>query len=216
VALTVGRSIGAIGEERVQPRLLGVLFALAASGILVFILVTHFVDFSFLDGHEIPMWPSAIAAVVVVAAAVLIVRRGISLSGVVAAVSLGTLAIMIEFMTIAGPFLTTGYNTTGISKQIVGLQQQGVPYIHSGRYIGQFSFTGRFREPVPFAETDEDLIAWCEAHPDGFVIDYWRGRENPFGDDTVFMTPYRNTRTVAVVRSEGILRVTNEAQAEPH
>jgi 4-amino-4-deoxy-L-arabinose transferase-like glycosyltransferase len=70
------------------------------------------------------------------------------------------------------------YDMTAPARFLAGVQAEGRPVAHVGKYHGQFHFAGRLREPLTVVWPN-DVRKWAEQHPDGFVVSYQRGRWQP-------------------------------------
>lgn len=67
----------------------------------------------------------------------------------------------------AGP----AYDVRPISQHIKALQDAGISLANTGKYHGQYQFSGRLIRPIPSVPI-EQLPAWFDAHPDGRIIFY--------------------------------------------
>lgn len=70
------------------------------------------------------------------------------------------------------------YDMTAPARFLAGVQAEGRPVAHVGKYHGQFHFAGRLREPLAVIWPN-DVRKWAAQHPDGFVVSYQRGRWQP-------------------------------------
>ncbi len=81
------------------------------------------------------------------------------------------------------------YDMTAPARFLAGVQAEGRPVAHVGKYHGQFHFAGRLREPLAVLWPNE-VRKWTEQHPEGFVVSYQRGRWQP-PVQPVFVHRYR-------------------------
>lgn len=65
-----------------------------------------------------------------------------------------------------------------ISHRLSEIEKAGRPIAHQGIYAGQYHFPGRLTKPFVVLDTIDELRAWQEKHPDGYIVGYeWEGQE---------------------------------------
>jgi len=107
----------------------------------------------------------------------------------------------------AGPDLRTHYDPTPLALELKKLQDAHVPIVHRSEYHGQYHFAGRLTEPLTAVESEPALLEWCAAHPDGYVIKYWKQGTDPYPGQSIFTGNFRG-KTAGLVRASAFLKET--------
>jgi len=100
------------------------------------------------------------------------------------------------------------YDMAAPGRFLAGVQAEGRPVAHVGKYHGQFHFAGRLRAPLKVLWPNE-VPKWAEQHPDGFVVTYQRGPWQP-PVAPVFVQRYRG-QTVYFWRAADAAQLPQEA-----
>ncbi|MGH8618005.1 MAG: ArnT family glycosyltransferase [Burkholderiales bacterium] len=100
------------------------------------------------------------------------------------------------------------YDMAAPARFLAGVQAEGRPVAHVGKYHGQFHFAGRLREPLTVIWPNE-VRRWAEQHPEGFVVSYQRGHWQP-PVAPVFVQRYRG-QTVYFWRAADAAQVPPDA-----
>ncbi|RLS44056.1 MAG: glycosyltransferase family 39 protein [Planctomycetota bacterium] len=78
-----------------------------------------------------------------------------------------------------------------ISQRLSEIEKAGRPIAHQGVYAGQYHFPGRLTKPFEVLDSIEQLQAWQEKHPDGYIVGYeWEGQQ-PTWSTFTDAQPYR-------------------------
>jgi 4-amino-4-deoxy-L-arabinose transferase-like glycosyltransferase len=115
-----------------------------------------------------PLWGLAIAAIGV---ALLIVRTRWA-RPLVAATAMVLVALVIKLAVLQSS--GDRYDLDAISRRIHDAQTAGHPVVNLGWHHGVYEFAGRLREPVPAFDTLAEFETWARAHPDGYVVTFYR------------------------------------------
>ncbi len=121
--------------------------------------------------------------------------------GMLATLGLAKLAFVVS----VGP----RYDVRSISARIAQAQQAGVPLLHAGRTRGLFTFAGRLRSPLPEVRDRTAVLAWADAHPDGWVIA--NDSEFDFTAAPLYGQPYLN-RQLSIWRAGSLMHPAAERQ----
>jgi 4-amino-4-deoxy-L-arabinose transferase-like glycosyltransferase len=197
VALVVAR-LTVAGAPRRRPVLAAAVYA---------VLVAAVIGVALLRPRWLPPIPAlpvarVIAGVLAVAGALALLLRAETNGAVLRRAAAAGVVFLAALHVAAAPALQARYDTAPVGAYLARLQAAGRPILHLNEYHGQFSFTGRLREPLAVLEDGRGLAAWCAAHPDGYVIRYWRKGNQPYGEATEYSRLYRG-QTVGIVRAPG-------------
>jgi len=141
---------------------------------------------------ELKMSVSFAWGIAIVVSAVLLVQRSWQkASDAVIPLSLVSGGITVMLMAAVLPVASTVQNVEPTAMQLASWQEEGKPVAHLGKYHGQFQFVGRLKKPLTILNRDE-LVSWCDAHPDGYVITYERTPPGSSDPRPAFIQQYRN------------------------
>ena len=155
---------------------------------------------------EIPLWPIAVLAL---AAPLLLffARKGTATQ--VRALSFAMLAAFAIVSVGVIPAFVPYADPGPAARQLAALQQQKLPLAHLGKYLAQYNFAGRLREPIEIVDPPE-LKKWIAAHPAGRILTVERSRheglnqatKDPAGPE--YQAPFRGA-WLQVWRGEALL-----------
>lgn len=136
---------------------------------------------------ELPDWPIAAFAVLAVALAVLARRETALQLRAYGFATLGTLALVYAGI---APAFAPYADPVPTGRYLAGLQAQGLPIAHLGKYHAQYNFPGRLVQPIEIVDHPE-IADWIAAHPRGRVIEVQRLRYGGPSAGPAFQVPYR-------------------------
>lgn len=186
---------GRVGDHRPSSRSLqGLSLLLALGGLIALLLAAA------LAAHRHPpevvalLLPVLLAVLIVLAALLLAVRRGPLQTGLTAAASLLTLALLVE--AVLGR-IGDRYDLRDIAQRAGQAEQAGRPIAWVGHYQNELRFHVRLSRPVE-ALRPEQATDWIARHPDALVI----LRRKRLADDsrippTEYRQPYRSDELLA-------------------
>jgi 4-amino-4-deoxy-L-arabinose transferase-like glycosyltransferase len=157
--------------RRWEPVIVAATFAVLGIALLVLAgqpRLAHLVD----PSDRPWVWLSAavlFAAAIVVAAAPLHDRVA-----TVATIATGAVVMVLGVYAGAGRAIFDGYDIGPVSRHLAGVERQGQPIAHYGKYHGQFQFVGRLERPLEVVMSPAALLDWARRHPDGAVVVYAR------------------------------------------
>jgi 4-amino-4-deoxy-L-arabinose transferase-like glycosyltransferase len=190
-ALILARLLPESANERVRwdQIWLGGLLGLLALGLLVLPLVPGTGGEA---GRIAATAPLAAKLAVLAVALALVLRR----PGSAPFAPRGTAYALIALVVAAHPIYWESqrprYDMQPLALRLAGLQAQGLPVAHWGKYSGDFQFTGRLQAPLRVLLDDRELVDWLAAHPEGYVLIVSSAREADSGAD--FSQDYRSRR----------------------
>ncbi len=128
---------------------------------------------------------------VIIAAGIFAGIARVPLLGICVAAVGTVIAIYLAF----SPILAAQYDLAPIAKQIRAYEAAGKRTANFGKYHGQYHFLGRLRLPVPeIGQRADDEAAFLAAHPDGYVVAYYRNV--PDKAQPLFTFPFRKLTAV--------------------
>lgn len=219
VALLTARGLAqAFAEERVQrPMTLGVLYAVLGAGVLVTPLVAHRI-FAL---HEPLSLPPLLWLIAPLAGVLLFSVKPSGRPGSVAwMAATSTVIVLIGASAAMRQATSSLFDMAPIGQRIASLEDAGVPVVHAAPYQGQYQFAGRLEAPLPEVNRDDAVAQWCHAHPNGYVVRYWRDELNPACDTALLTRRYRTRDSVGLVPARDYLAGSSSASvpvfAYPH
>jgi 4-amino-4-deoxy-L-arabinose transferase-like glycosyltransferase len=115
-------------------------------------------------------------------------RRAPTLRAATLTVVLAATIIAVEVA--ASPHLFQRYSTAETAAVLAQAQSAGKPIAHIDDYHGQYHFAGRLERPIE-AITEDEAVAWANAHPDGLIVDYRADDPATYPVQPEFSHPYR-------------------------
>lgn len=171
-----------------------------------------------IDAHWLPKLPIPISPVwgisILVITTMLFRKNWIPAQHAVIPMSVISYALAMLLM--SAIFITTRpvYDITPAAKLLSELQHQGKPVAHISKYHDQFQFTGRLTQPLVVITSNQQLIAWCTTHPDGYVIRYQDLVPEPGDPEPVYLQQYRN-RWLTIWNTRSMLQIIETHAEEP-
>ena len=104
----------------------------------------------------------------------------------VAAVSIALVAVVFAGFGFFFRYNGLAYNLSPAAQQVIGFNEQGVPYAFVGNYQGQLQFLGRLLQPMPTLSANQ-VMAWAEQHTQGYLISVERQKPR----QAFFQQPHR-------------------------
>ena len=173
-ALLVGAALAARDRAGTAPPIAdrltvaGVLFLLAVA-IVVLMGQPRFANL--IQSGERPAILLTIVAIDVVVVVLALLRAP---SHVASTAMIGTASVLVLLSAYAGlgRALFDSYDVRPVARHLARAEAAGRPIAHFGKYHGQFQFVGRLRQPLQTLMSQQEILAWADAHPDGAVIVY--------------------------------------------
>jgi len=126
---------------------------------------------------SLPSWTSGLsrAAAMVVAASGLVLTWRPPASGrtFLERVTVCSVAAIVMIQWSVARAAAPNYDVESIGRYLNGLQREGHPLAHVGKYFGEYQFAGRLERPIEIIDSGS-VSRWFARHPDGYVIAYSR------------------------------------------
>ena len=186
VSLLLARALAVHGEHPSRLDRLPVLLPLAAAAALVFLRLhppAHLPPFL----ANLPSWPAAALATLAITGWLLPWRTR---SAWLPTFALGTGLFLTILALGLGRAAAPYYDVRPASRFIAQAQAEGRPVAFVGQYHDQFHFYGRLNQPIEEISWSE-LHAWAKEHPEGILIDTFKGMPPPEFAAPLLQQPYR-------------------------
>lgn len=189
LALVLARSVDGVANINWQRAHVVIIAVLAGLGLLLMLLpwLNSFVHWRDELSQVSPLWGGVL----------LIITGGLAAAkahNIQESVFYITVSVMATMLTASSGYFAISadrYNTQPAAQKIAELRNENRPIVYfTGKYHGQYQFTGRLEQPIDIISNFEKLRSWAEQHPTGYIIAGYQNSETI--SDTLFTYHYPN------------------------